>query len=532
MAQARLSMRKLKEIARLKFEAKRSLNEISAAAGVARSTVQLAIARMQASGLGWPWPEGEDEARIEAKLYGRAFTGAAWQAAKTGSAPLPEFAAMRTELARKGVTRRLLWREYREREPQGLEYSQYCELYRRWSKTQDLVLRFEHAAGDKLFIDYAGLTIGITDRHSGRIEPAQMFVAALGHSAYTYAEAVATQQAPDWIASHVRTLEFLGGVPQALVIDNLRSGVTRAHRYDPDLNPAYQDFAAHYGVAILPARVMTPRDKATVENAVLVVERWIMAPLRDRVFFSVAEVNAAIRPLLDALNAAPFQKREDSRELVFRSHEQATLKPLPDRPYQYGRWGKAKVHLDYHVEHDRRYYSVPHALVGKTLDLRVSDVAIEIYYRGERVAAHLRGTRKGQFTTEAAHRPQAHRHAIELNHERLLRQAEAIGEATAAVIREQAHRRVHRDQTLRTSIGILRLARDHGTAELERACARAMELKSFSYRSIVNLLRSPPRAAEPALEPIMHPNVRGADYYADSASASSSVLLASEVPTC
>ena len=242
----------------------------------------------------------------------------------------------------------------------------------------------------------------------------------------------------------MRALEFYGGVPAAIVVDNLKSAVIRAHRYDPDLNPAYQDFAAHYDVAILPARVMSPRDKATVENAVLVVERWILAPLRDRVFFSVAEANAAIGPLLSALNDARFQKRDDSRRRVFQNTEQALLRVLPKHAYQYGRWSKAKVHLDYHVEHERRYSSVPHALVGKTVDLRASEVALEVYYRGERVAAHLRGMHKGQFTTDAAHRPQAHRHAIELNHERLLRQAEAIGEATAAVIRAQAHRRTHR----------------------------------------------------------------------------------------
>lgn len=244
-------------------------------------------------------------------------------------------------------------------------------------------------------------------------------------------------------------------------------------------------------------------------------------------FFSVAEVNAAIEPLLAALNDARFQKRDDSRRIVFQRTEQALLRALPTRAYQYGRWSKAKVHLDYHVEHERRYYSVPHVLVGKTVDLRASEVALEVYYRGERVAAHLRGMHKGQFTTDAAHRPQAHRQAIELNHERLLRQAEAIGEATAAVIRAQAHRRTHRDQTLRTSLGILRLAKDHGAAQLEAACVRAVELQSFSYRSVVNLLRSPPRPAERIdSPPILHPNVRGPEYY------DPSQVSQSELPLC
>mgnify|MGYP000857571315 CR=1 FL=1 len=513
-------MRKLKEIARLRHEAGRSYSEIAAAAGVARSTVQMALVRLAKAGLGWPWPEDVDEAALEASLYARPGQSEAWRATKAAEAKLPDFGKMRSELGRKGVTRRLLWQEYRSAHPEGLEYSQYCELYRRWAGTQDVVMRFEHAPGDKLFVDYAGLTVAITDRRTGATQPAQIFVATLGHSGYTYVEAATSQQAQQWLASHVRAFEFFGGVPQAVVLDNLKSGVIRAHRYDPDLNPAYQDLAAHYALAVLPARVMSPRDKATVENAVLVVERWILAPLRDRVFFSVGELNEAIAPLRRSLNEAPFQKREDSRAVVFERHERQSLRALPERPYQYGRWTKAKVHLDYHLEHDRRYYSVPHGLVGKTVDVRASDAALEIYYRGQRVAAHLRGTYKGQFTTDEAHRPPAHRHVIELNHERLLRQASAIGEATAAVIRAQAHRRVHRDQTLHSSMGILRLAKDHGAAALEAAGALAVRLESYSYRSIVNLLKHPP--AGPGLPPaaaIHHANVRGAQYFAHSASS-------------
>jgi transposase len=390
------------------------------------------------------------------------------------------------------------------------------------------VMRFNHIAGDKLFVDYSGLTIAITDPKTGERSPAQVFVAALGHSAYTFAEASLSQQVPDWLASHVRSFEFIEGVPAAVVIDNLRSGVSRACRYDPDLNPAYQDLAAHYEVAILPARVMTPRDKATVEAAVQVVERQVLAPLRDRTFFSVAEANAAMRPLVAALNDRPFQKREDSRRIVFERTERAALRPLPERRYQYGRWGKAKVHLDYHIEHDRRFYSVPHGLVGKTLDVRVSDVAIEAYDRGVRVAAHLRGRYKGQFSTIEEHRPASHRHIAQLTHEHLLRQAAAIGESTVAVIRAQAGHRKHRDQTLRASMGILRLAKDHGAAELEAGCARAIAIGSFSYRSIVNLLRHPPRPIEPVPEPIQHANVRGPAYYA----GDTDTLVASEGAPC
>lgn len=500
-------MRKLKEIARLRFEARRTFTEIAAAVGAARSTVQLTLQRMTAAGLSWPWPEGLDEVTVEARLFARALP-------PSGS-PTPDFEAMRAELARKGVTRRLLWQEYRQRHPDGLSYSQFCDLYRAWGKTQDLVLRLEHAPGDKLFVDYAGMTMPVIDRHTGEIGQAQIFVAALGHSGYTYVEATASQTVPDWLGSHRRALEFLGGVPAAVVPDNLKSGVTRAHRYNPDLNPSYQDLATHYGFAVLPARAATPRDKAAVEGAVLVVERQILAPLRDREHFTLAELNDAIAPLREQLNVRAFQKREDSRRIVFETIERGALKPLPEQPYEHAVWKKAKVHLDYHVESERRYYSVPHALVGKTVDLRITERTVEIFHRGQRVAAHVRGVRKGQFTTDAAHRPAGHQAVIELNHERLLQRAEAIGEATAAVIRGQSDRRKHRDETLRTSLGILRLAKDFSPEALENACRRALWHKTLSYSAILALLKAPPPAPPSPTVPIVHDNLRGPGYYAE-----------------
>ena len=501
-------MRKLKEIARLKFEAGRTFDEIAAAVGIARSTVQTVLGRLSAAGLSWPWPAALDDAAIEARLYPRK------PGPQSTAGSLPDFAAMRSELSRKGVTRRRLWVEYREREPGGLEYSQFCTLYRQWRKTQDVVLRFEHIPGDKLFVDYAGLTMPVIDPRTGEIHHAQIFVAALGHSGFTYTEATLTQTTADWLSSHVRAFAFLGGVPAAVVPDNLKSGVSRAHRYAPDVNPAYQDLAVHYGLSVLPARVATPRDKAAVENAVLVVERWVLAPLRDLQCFSVAALNAAMAPLLAALNDAPFQKREDSRRIVFETLERATLQPLPVHAYEYATWKKSKVHLDYHIELDRRYYSVPYALVGKTLEVRITAKTVEVFHHGQRVAAHLKGTYKGQFTTEPLHRPPAHQAVIELNHERLLRRAEAIGEATAAVIRAQAGRRKHRDETLRSSLGTLRLAHDFSPAELEAACVRALALGSFSDRAIATLLKSaPPPVPPPALK-VVHDNLRGPGYFA------------------
>jgi transposase len=505
-------MRKLKELARLRYEAGRTLDEIAASAGVARSTVQTALARMIRVGVSWPWPADLAEEALGAQLYPN----------KSGPRPtvavvLPDFAGMRQQLSRKGVTRRLLWREYRDRHTEGLEYSQFCEVYRRWRKTQDAVMRFSHEPGDKLFVDYAGMTLPLIDRHTGEIRPVQIFVATLGHSSYTFAEATLSQTAPDWLASHVRAFAFFGGLPQAIVPDNLKSGVLRAHRYEPDLNPAYQDLASHYGVAILPARAATPRDKASVESAVQVVERWILAPLRDVEFFSLAQVNAAIAPLLAGLNEAAFQKREDSRRIVFETIERPTLRALPERAYEYAIHKKAKVHVDYHVEIDRRFYSVPHGLIGRTVDVRLTDRTVEIFDHGQRVAAHPKGTCKGQFSTDPVHRPEGHQAVVELNHGRVLQRAEAIGPATVAVIRAQADRRKHRDETLRSSLGILRLAKDFSSDALEAACQRALTLKSLSYRAIATLIKAAPAQAPLPLPKIDHANVRGPDYFAENA---------------
>jgi transposase len=506
-------MRKLKELARLRYEAGRTLDEIAASAGVARSTVQTALARMIRVGVSWPWPADLAEETLHAQLYPN----------KPGPRPaaavvLPDCSAMRKQLARKGVTRRLLWREYRDQHPEGLEYSQFCEVYRSWRKTQDAVMRFSHEPGDKLFVDYAGLTLPLIDRQTGELRPVQIFVATLGHSSYTFAEATLSQTAPDWLASHVRAFAFFGCLPQAIVPDNLKSGVLRAHRYEPDINPAYQDLASHYGVAILPARAATPRDKASVESAVQVVERWILAPLRDVEFFSLAQINTAIAPLLAALNDAAFQKREDSRRIVFETIERPALRPLPERAYEYATWKKSRVHVDYHVEIERRYYSVPHGLIGRTVDVRLTDRTVEIFDHGQRVAAHPKGALKGQFSTDPAHRPEGHQAVVELNHGRVLQRAEAIGAATAAVIRAQADRRKHRDETLRSSLGILRLAKDFSSDELEAACQRALTLKSLSYRAIATLIKTAPTQSSLPLPKIDHANVRGPDYFAETTS--------------
>lgn len=379
-------MRKIREVLRLKFEAGLSDSAIARSIGSARSTVHECVRRAEEVGIGWPLPAELDEAALQARLYRREVP--------LSRAPVPDFATLQAELKRPGVTRLLLWQEYKAAYPDGWQYSVFCDQYRRWLATQDLVLRQHHKPGEKCFVDYAGQTLGVIDRATGEVREAQIFVAVLGASSYTYAEATWTQSLPDWLGSHVRALQFFGGAPGAIVPDNLRSAVHRAHRYEPQLNPAYQDFAEHYGLAILPARVRKPRDKSKVEVAVQVVERWILAALRDRQFFSLAELNAAIRECLARINTRPFKKREGSRASLFNEIERAALKPLPAKPYTYATWKKAKVHLDYHIEVERAYYSVPYKLIGETVEVRLTAHTLEIFHQGKLVAR----TRAGRQT--------------------------------------------------------------------------------------------------------------------------------------
>ncbi len=505
MAQPRLSVRKIRDVLRLKAEARLSDRQIAAVLGSARSTVQECLRRARTAGVSWPLPEEVDDEALWGRLYPRA--------PEPPSYPTPDFARIQGELAHKGVTRKLLWREYRAQYPDGCQYSAFCRDYERWLGRQDAVMRFEHTPGDKLFVDYAGKTMAVIDRHTGEVQIAQVFVAALGASHYTYVEATLTQSVADWLASHVRALEYFGGVPQAIVPDNLKSGVHRACRYEPDLNPSYQDFAEHYGIAILPARVRKPRDKSKVEVAVQGIERWILAPLRHQSFFSLADLNEALRAQLQQYNEQPLSREAGTRRSRFIELDQPALRPLPQRPYEYATWKRAKVFLDYHIEFERRYYSVPYRLIGKSVDLRITRHVIEVYYRGQSVARHLKATGSRRFITEATHRPDRHRAVVDLSHERLLERAEAVGPATATLLREQVSRRAHPDEALRASLGILRLAHDFSASALEQACQRALALQTYSYRAVRTLIITPAASPPPSTAPVMHDNVRGARYF-------------------
>jgi transposase len=416
------------------------------------------------------------------------------------------------------VTLMLLWEEYRAADPQGFAYSWFCEHYRAWAGKLDVVMRQTHHAGEKLFVDYAGQTVEVIERASGEVRRAQIFVAVLGASNYTYAEATWTQALPDWIGSHVRAFEYFGGVAEILVPDHLKSGVQRTCRYEPDLNPTYAALANHYGVAVIPARVRRPRDKAKAEVGVQVVERLILAALRHRTFFSLAELNAAIAVLLDRLNRRPFQKLPGSRREAFATLDQPVLRPLPATPYMFATWKRVRVRIDYHVEVDGHYYSVPYALVKQSLDARLTAHTVECFHKGQRVASHVRSHRKGQHTTVSEHMPKAHREYAAWTPQRLVHWAEQTGSATTAVIAHILADRPHPQQGFRSCLGILRLGERYGTARLEAACRRALRLGACRYQSLASILdrgldRQPlPESHERSLPPA-HDHLRGPGYY-------------------
>jgi transposase len=470
------------------------------------------IARAEAAAITWPLPEGMNAAELERRLFKTP-----GQAAKHAHAQ-PDFPAVHRELRRKGVTLLLLWQEYRESYPEGYSYSRFCERYGDWKGHLDVVMRQSHRAGEKLFIDYAGQTAAVVDRTTGELREAQIFVAVLGASNYTYAEATWTQGLADWIGSQVRALAFLGGVPEVLVPDNLKSAVSKAHRYEPDLNPTYLEFAAHYGLAVIPARVRKPRDKAKAEGGVLLVERWILARLRHREFLSLAELNAAIADWLQVLNTRAFKKLEGSRLSHFEAIDRPALRALPERPYEFAEWCKARVAPNVHIEVDERYYSVRHTLVKRQLDVRLSATTVEAFHGGKRVAAHIRSQRRGSYTTVKEHMPEAHQRYLDWTPERLLRWGRKIGPATAAVIERILAARTHPQQAFNACFGVLRLSKGFGEPRLEAACARALTIGTVSYKSIASILekgldRRPLPEPEQTSLPLEHANLRGSDYY-------------------
>jgi len=511
MPAKRLSMRKIKEVLRLKASGM-SNRKIARSCGISRPTVGEYLQRASRAGVAWPLPEELGDTALEHQLFPDPPT-------PTQRDPvLPDWLYIKKELRLKNVTLFLLWEEYRARHPKGYQYSWFCERYRHWTGTLDRVMRQDHRAGEKLFVDYAGHTIPVVNQHTGEIHETQIFVAVLGASNYTYAEATWTQSLSDWIGSHQRALEFIGGVPEIIVPDNLKSGVTRAHLYDPDINPTYQEFASHHGVAVIPARVRRPKDKAKAEVGVQIVERWILAALRNHTFFSLTELNRAIRKLLERLNTRSFKKLPGCRLELFTSLDQPALKPLPATAYTYAEWKKVRVHIDYHVEVKGHYYSVPYQLAKKQLDARITEHTVECFYNNKRIASHVRSNRKGGHTTLREHMPKSHQQYGDWSPDRFIRWAEKMGPATVQTITAVLSSRHHPQQGYRTCLGILRLSQSYGEGRLEAACGRALLLGTCRYKSIESILkhgldRKPIPEQQDLNLPEDHDNIRGPSYY-------------------
>jgi len=505
-------MRKLREILRLKHEARRPHRDIAKACGVGLGTVSEYVRRAAGAGLSWPPPDELDDAALEAKLFPASTSPSAPR-------PQPDLKQIHQELKRDGVTLLLLWQEYREiHGEEGYSYSQFCEQYRRWAKKLKRSMRQRHRAGEKTFVDFSGKQPHLVDSKTGEEIPVELFVGVLGASNYTYAVATRSQDLPDWVDAHMGMAEYFSGSSEIWVPDNLKSGITKPCRYEPEVNRTYRDLASHYGAVVIPARVRRPKDKAKVETAVLVAQRWILATLRNRTFFSLEELNQAIGEKLEVLNNRPMKRLGVSRRELFERLDRPALKPLPYGRYELGEWKTCKVNIDYHVEVEHNFYSVPHQLREEKCEARFTTRTVEVYFRNRRVAVHQRLRGRGLHSTIPEHMPRSHREHAEWTSSRLIRWAERAGPATGQLVEEIMRRRPHPEQGFRACLGVMRLGRRHGPERLEAACTRALALGSYSYQTVKNTLSSGMDRLqfdqEPSVPTPHHENIRGADYYA------------------
>jgi transposase len=508
-------MRKLKEVLRL-YSLGLKQRQIARSCSISQSTVHTYLKAAASAGLTWPLPADWDDRHLEEALAVRTAPIEVWRKSSA-----PDFGAVRQQLqSHRNLTLQLLWEEYREDTPDGYSYSRFCELYREWVRKLDVVLRHEHRAGEKMFVDYAGDKIPIYEQHSGAVDfEASLFVAVLGASSYTFAEATRSQELMCWIDAHIHALEFFGGVPEIAVPDNTKTGVKHPCRYEPDLNPTYREMAEHYGLAIVPARPYKPRDKAKAEAGVQVAQRWIVAALRHRKFRKLAELNEAIAVLLDKMNQRPFRKRpEASRSALFVQLDRPALRPLPMQRYVLAHWKTVRANIDYHVEIERHYYSVPYQLVGQEMEARYTSTTVEIFHRSARVASHARSFVPRGATTIPEHRPKSHQAHLEWTPSRLIHWAESVGSATAAVVSTILESKPHPEMGYRACLGILSLAKRYTAVRLEAASQRALLLGACSYQSLKSILkRSLDQQTVLELDSEKsgphHGNVRGARYF-------------------
>ncbi len=506
-------MRKIKEILRLFFDLQLSKRKIANSTGVARPTVADYISRAKAAGLTWPLPADMDEATLETLLFPSANKNT------QGPKCMPDFEKVHLELKEKGVTLQILWEEYKGVHQQdGYEYSQFCELYRQWKQTLRVSLRQEYKFGDKMFVDYAGKTVPIMDPETGQIRQAEVFVGVLGASNYTYAEAFESQSLPNWISAHVNAFGYFGGTPRIITPDNLKSGVVKPCRYEPDINPTYLDMANHYGCVIIPARVRKPKDKPKAEAAVRVVTMWIIAALRKHTFFSLAELNGEIRRLLEILNAKDMKKLKTTRKELFLNEKQF-LRPLPAERYEFAEWIKTVVNFDYHVEVADHYYSVPYTYIKKEIEVRLTLRTVEFIYKGRRIASHERSNEKGKMTTLPEHRPMSHQMVLGWTPSSVLDHARNnIGSSAVSVFEKLLGEVSHQEKGTKSCIGIISLVNKFSAARVEAACERSLVINSVSYKSIRSILQTGRdkialSVQQGEVAAVAHENIRGSGYF-------------------
>lgn len=508
MSRERMTMRKIKEVLRLKYENCFSERMIARACALGRTTVKDYIVRFETAQLGWPLPENVSEEELEKRLFpGKP---------NEGNPRLPlDLPYLVQELARKNMTKEVLWGEYKAGDPAGYGYSRFCELLREYQQGLKYSLRQEYKAGEKAFLDFGqGLTV--VNPQTGERISTHLFVMTWGVSNYTFVQAVARQDLPTWIRVNVAALNFFGVCPRVEIPDNLKSAVSRPCTYEPQVHPTFLEFARHYGTVIMPARPRRPKDKAKVENAVKLAKRWILARLRNRIFTSLSGLNEAIAELLELFNRKPMKKIGKSRLELFAALDRPHALTLPERPYEYADWKPVKAGPDYHVEYQHHYYSVPFTYIRKALEVRATAATVEVLCRGERIASHTRSYQKGGFTTVPAHRPQAHQKYLEWTPERILAWAQKSGEAVHSLAQAIMGRREFAEQAYRSCLGIIRLAKRFSAERLNAACARALAYRILTYRGVKNILLKNLDQQEPEKithSPRGHENIRGAAYY-------------------
>lgn len=503
-------MQTIREILRLIHEGNLSNRQIAKSCHCSPTTIGAIIARYQEKNLTWPEVLQMDDTELESKMYP--------QEINSSKRPLPDYDYIHKELMRKGVTLLLLWQEYKENYPDGVQYTQFCDHYLTWRKLRNISMHQIHRAGEKMFVDWAGLTGSIVDQETGEIKPVYFFVAVLGASKIFYTEPFLSMDLFCWVQGHVHAFEYFGGSTEIIVPDNTKAGVKKPCYYEPEINPTYLEMAKYYGAAVIPARIRKPKDKSPVEKEVQDVERWIIAKLRNRTFFSLYELKQAVQGLLKEANNRPFQKREGSRITLFEAIEKPSLKPLPIEPYEFAIWNRARVNMDYHVEFDKNYYSVPYQLVKQEAMVRATAKTVELFHKNKRIASHARlNGKKYSYVTLPEHMPPHHRQFGEWTPGRIVNWSKTVGPNTANLVQEIMNRKVHPEQAFRACMGIIRLSKSYTKERVENASKRALTYGAISYHSILSILQKNldlealPEQAQS--QPLFHENIRGSHYY-------------------